>query len=69
MTKQITDSERLTQLTLNRKYQELEEKDREIKQLKREIDALKIQLRENKETINQLCVQISSLILNQKIHA
>lgn len=69
MAKQITDSERLTQLTLNRKYQELEEKDREIKQLKREIDALKIQHREDKETINQLCVQISSLILNQKIHA
>lgn len=69
MAKQITDSERLTQMTLNRKYQELEEKDREIKQLKREIDALKIQHREDKETINQLCVQISSLILNQKIHA
>lgn len=69
MAKQITDSERLTQLTLNRKYQELEEKDREIRQLKREIDALKIQHREDKETINQLCVQISSLILNQKIHA
>ena len=69
MAKQITDSERLTQLTLNRKYQELEEKDREIKQLQREIDALKIQHREDKETINQLCVQISSLILNQKIHA
>ena len=69
MAKQITDSERLTQLTLNRKYQELEEKDRQIKQLQREIDALKIQHREDKETINQLCVQISSLILNQKIHA
>lgn len=69
MTKQISDSERLTQMTLNRKYQELEEKDREIKQLQREIDALKIQHREDKETINQLCVQISSLILNQKIHA
>lgn len=69
MTKQITDSERLLQMTLNRKYSELEEKDREIKQLKREIDALKIQHRDDKETINQLCVQISSLILNQKIHA
>ena len=69
MTKQITDSERLLQMTLNRKYSELEEKDRQIKQLQREIDALKIQHREDKETINQLCVQISSLILNQKIHA
>ena len=69
MTKQITDSERLLQMTLNRKYTELEEKDRQIKQLQRENEALKSQIRENKETISQLCVQLSSLVLTHKIHA
>lgn len=66
MTKQITDSERLTQLTLNRKYMELEEKEKQIIQLRRELEALRLQLREDKETINQLCRQISSLLLKQK---
>lgn len=69
MTKQISDSERLTQMTLNRKYQELEEKDRQIKQLTREIDSLKLQVKEDKETINTLCRQISSLLLKKPIHA
>lgn len=69
MPKQITDSERLTQMTLNRKYQELEEKDRQIKQLTREIDSLKLQVKEDKETINTLCRQISSLLLKKPIHA
>lgn len=69
MTKQISDSERLTQMTLNRKYQELEEKDRQIKQLTREIDSLRLQVKEDKETINTLCRQISSLLLKKPIHA
>ncbi len=69
MPKQITDSERLTQMTLNRKYQELEEKDRQIKQLTREIDSLRLQVKEDKETINTLCRQISSLLLKKPIHA
>ena len=69
MPKQITDSERLTQMTLNRKYQELEEKDRQIKQLTREIDYLRLQVKEDKETINTLCRQISSLLLKKPIHA
>ena len=69
MPKQISDSERLTQMTLNRKYQELEEKDRQIKQLTREIDSLKLQVKEDKETINTLCRQISSLLLKKPIHA
>lgn len=69
MPKQITDSERLTQMTLNRKYQELEEKDRQIKQLTREIDSLRLQVKEDKETINTLCRQISSLPLKKPIHA
>lgn len=69
MTKQITDSERLLQMTLNRKYTELEEKDRQIKQLQREKEALLSQVREHKETINTLCRQISSLLLNKTINA
>lgn len=69
MTKHITDSEKLTQMTLNRKYTELEEKDKQIAQLTRELDCLKLQIRENKETINTLCRQISSLLLNKTINA
>ena len=69
MTKQISDSERLTQMTLNRKYLELEEKDRQIKQLTREIESLRLQVKEDKETINTLCRQISSLLLKKPIHA
>lgn len=69
MTKQVTDSERLLQMTLNRKYTELEEKNRQIKQLQRENDALKSQIRDNKETINTLCRQVSSLLLNKTINA
>ena len=69
MTKQISDSERLTQMTLNRKYLELEEKDRQIKQLTREIDSLRLQVKEDKETINTLFRQISSLLLKKPIHA
>lgn len=69
MPKQISDSERLTQMTLNRKYLELEEKDRQIKQLTREIDSLRLQIKEDKETINTLCRQISSLLLKKPIHA
>ena len=69
MTKHITDSERLTQMTLNRKYTELEEKDKQIAQLTRELDCLKLQIREDKETINTLCRQISSLLLNKTINA
>ena len=65
MTKQITDSERLLQMTLNRKYTELEEKDRQIKQLQREKESLLSQVREHKETSNTLCRQVSSLLLTK----
>jgi predicted RNase H-like nuclease (RuvC/YqgF family) len=61
--KHITDTERLTQATLNRKYAEIEEKDKQLKQLSREIEILKLKLREDKETINTLCRQISYLSL------
>ena len=69
MTKHISDSERLLQATLNRKYLELEQKDKEIKQLQREKDVLLSQKNEDKETINQLCRQISYLLLNQNQNA
>ena len=67
MTKHISDSERLLQATLNRKNLELEQKDKEIKQLQREKDVLLSQKNEDKETINQLCRQISYLLLNKTI--
>lgn len=66
MTKHITDSEKLVQLTLNRKYMELKEKDKQIAQLQRELDCLKLQLKEDKETISQLCRQLSTLFLKQR---
>ena len=69
MTKHISDSERLLQATLNRKYLELEQKDKEIKQLQREKDVLLSQRNEDKETINQLCRQISYLLLKQNQNA
>jgi predicted RNase H-like nuclease (RuvC/YqgF family) len=59
--KHVTDSERIATATLNRKYMELEEKDKQIKQLTRELDVLKSQLKEDKETISQLCKQVSYL--------
>lgn len=66
MTKHITDSEKLVQMTLNRKYMELEQKDKQIAQLQRELDCLKLQLKEDKETISQLCRQLSTLFLKQR---
>lgn len=66
MTKQLSDSERLMQITLNRKYLELEEKDRTIKQLGREIEVLKLKIKEDKDTINQLCKQVAYLSIKQR---
>ena len=66
MAKQITESEKLVQLTLNRKYMELEQKDRRIKQLEREKSCLELQVREFKEIISDLCIQINRLVLKQK---
>ena len=66
MAKQITESEKLVQLTLNRKYMELEQKDKQIKQLERELGCLKMQVKEYKEIVSDLCVQINRLVLKQK---
>ena len=48
---------------------ELEKKDKEIAQLQKELDCLKLQLQEDKETISQLCKQISYLFLKHKQNA
>lgn len=66
MTKQITESEKLVQLTLNRKYMELEQKDKQIRQLEREKSCLEMQVKEYKEIVSDLCVQINRLVLNHK---
>ena len=68
MTRTISDWERLTQLSLNKKIQELKQKEKEIQELENTIEALNKKLEENKETINILCRQISSLVCNQHIH-
>ena len=69
MTRTISDWEKLTQLALNKKYLELEEKDKEIQKLQRELYVLQMQIDEYKETISQLCVQMNHLFLKQKQNA
>ena len=69
MTKHISESEKLVQLTLNRKYMELEEKDKQIKQLTRELEVLKLNIKEDKDTIYNLCNQINRLTKYQKQNA
>lgn len=69
MAKQITESEKLVQFTLNRKYMELEQKDKQIKQLEREKSCLELQIKEYKEIVSDLCVQINRLVLKQKENA
>ena len=64
----VSDWERLTQLSLNKKIMELKQKEKEIQELEDTIEALNSRLEENKETINLLCRQISSLVCNQYIH-
>ena len=66
MAKQITESEKLVQLTLNRKYQELEQKEKEIKELNRQVEVLQLQLKEYKDTISSLCIQLNRLFLYHK---
>ena len=66
MWKTISESEKLVQLTLNRKYMELEQKDKQIKQLEREKSCLEMQVKEYKEIVSDLCVQINRLVLKQK---
>lgn len=69
MTRTISDSERLTQATLNRKYMELEQKDKEIAKLKRLLECKDIQIREYKDSIKTLCSQIHDLTFNHCSHA
>jgi len=69
MTRTISDWEKLTQMALNRKYMELEQKDKQIQKLEREIDCLKLQIQEYRETVSQLCVQMNHLFLKQKENA
>ena len=66
MAKHISDLERLTQLTLNRKYAELEQRDKEIKELKRKIEILNLQRKEDTETIKVLCKQLAYLSHKQR---
>lgn len=45
---------------------ELEQKDKQIKQLEREKSCLEMQVKEYKEIVSDLCVQINRLVLKQK---
>lgn len=67
MTRTISDSERLTQLSLNKKIMELKQKEKELQGLQDTIEILNRKLKENEETIDLLCRQISSLVCNQHI--
>lgn len=66
MTKHITDSEKLTQMALNRKYIEIEKRDKRIAELEKIIEGLNIQIHEQKNTISQLCSQLSRLFLKSR---
>lgn len=68
MTRTISDSERLTQLSLNKKIRELKQKEKDVEELEKTIETLNQRLRENNETIDILCRQISTLVCNQHIH-
>lgn len=48
---------------------ELEEKDKQIKQLTRELEVLKLKIKEDKDTIYNLCNQINRLTKYQKQNA
>lgn len=63
----VSDWERLTQLSLNKKIRELKQKEKELQELESTIEALNKRLKEDEETINLLCRQISSLVCNQHI--
>lgn len=67
MTKHVSDWERFTQITLNRKLKELKQKEKEVDELRKTIETLEYRLRDNENTINILCRQISSLVCNQHI--
>ena len=67
MPRTISDSERLVIAKLNRTETELKQKEKEIQELENTIEALNSRLEENKETIDLLCRQISSLVCNQHI--
>lgn len=66
MARTISDSERLTQATLNKKYMELEEKNREIKEYQAQLRAMKGYITELKDSNKILCNQINYLLLKLK---
>ena len=68
MTKHLSDWERMMQATLNRKYLELEKKDREIERLNTLLSCKDIQIREYQNSVKVLCKQINDLVLNQHSH-
>ena len=68
MTKQVSDWERLMQATLNRKYMELEEKERVIRNYQAQLRAMSQHISELKLTNKQLCRQVQYLILKQTSH-
>lgn len=68
MIKHISDWERLTQLTLNKKLKELKQKEKDNEELTKTIEILELRLKENEQTIDLLCRQISTLVCNQHIH-
>ena len=65
--KHVSDWERFTQITLNKKLKELKQKEKEVDELRKTIETLEYRLRDNENTIDILCRQISSLVCNQHI--
>lgn len=59
--KHVSESERLLQATLNKKYMEIEELKKVIHQLQKEKDCLNMRIREYKDCNVMLCKQIAYL--------
>lgn len=67
MTRHISDSERLTQAALNRKYMELEQERREKNNYIQQLKAMKIYISELKESNKILAAQVNYLV-SKRLH-
>ena len=65
----LSDSERLTQAALNRKYMELEQCEKEKQNYIQQLKALKVYIWELKESNKILAAQVKYLISKHSNHA
>ena len=68
MTKQITDSERLTIAMLNRKETELKQTKKELNKMIQQLEAMKVYMWELRESNEILSAQVNYLVRKQITH-